>query len=378
MRLTTAVVALVTATANACLASQRDETAEVPAVRTYFYAGGQYADDGAGGEIFRDQMYVEKLVPAVHGIPMKQTPIVLIHGKAQTGTNFLNKPDGGRGWASQFLSQGYQVYIVDQTLRGRSAWLPGHNATQPSTYAAEIMEQRFTATWNATLWPQAQNHTQWPGSGKRGDPVFDAFYSSNVQFINNATYQQETMQAAGAAFLDTIGGPVILIGHSQGGILPLLLADARPELTQALVLLEPNGPPFRDAVFSTKPARAWGLTDVPLTYSPPVTDPSTDLVQEIQPARDANHVECVLQAQEPAPRRLTNLEYKPILLVTGEASYHAPYDYCVARYLRQAGCSQTQHLELGQVGIHGNGHMMFMEKNSDQIQAVIEEWVRST
>lgn len=256
--------------------------------------------------------------------------------------------------------------------------MPGYGATKPSTYSAEIIEQRFTAARNASLWPQAQNHTQWPGSGMRGDPVFDAFYSSNVQFINNATYQQKTVQDAGAALLDKIGEPVILMGHSQGGILPLLLADARPELTKGLILLEPTGPPFRDAVFGTKAARPYGLTDIPLTYSPPVTDPSVDLVQEVQPARGEDYVECVLQAEEPAPRRLVNLQDKPILLVTAEASYHAPYDYCTASFLRQAGCSQTEHLELGQAGIHGNGHMMFMEKNSNQIQAIIEEWVRST
>jgi hypothetical protein len=87
MRLTlTTAAALVAATANACLASQSNHTGEVPAVRTYFYAGGQYVSDGAGGEIFRDQMYVEKLVPAADGIAMKQTPIVFIHGQAQTGT----------------------------------------------------------------------------------------------------------------------------------------------------------------------------------------------------------------------------------------------------------------------------------------------------
>jgi hypothetical protein len=28
------------------------------------------------------------------------------------------------------------------------------------------------------------------------------------------------------------------------------------------------------------------------------------------------------------------------------------------------------------MGIHGNGHMMMLEKNSDQIADVIEKWVR--
>ncbi|KAF7556574.1 hypothetical protein G7Z17_g1329 [Cylindrodendrum hubeiense] len=346
---------------------------EASYVRSFFYAGGAYVDDGASGHIFRDQMYVEKLVPARGAT--KKTPIVFIHGQGQTGTNFLNKPDGSRGWASQFIEQGYEVYIVDQTLRGRSAWAPAYGATKPSTYSAEIIQQRFTAVKDYLLWTQASKHTQWPGTGVMGDDYFDAFYSSNIQFINNATYQQTTVQDAGAALLDKIGKPVVLVGHSQGGIMPILIADARPKLTKALILLEPTGPPFREAVFSTKAGRAYGLTDIPLTYSPAVTDPATDLVQASYAAKGDDYVECMLQAESPAPRKLVNLAKKPILLVTSEASYHAPYDYCTVRFLKQAGCSKTQHLELGEAGIHGNGHMFFMEQNSDKIQKVLQKWI---
>ncbi|EHK43946.1 hypothetical protein TRIATDRAFT_37577 [Trichoderma atroviride IMI 206040] len=346
---------------------------EVAAIRSFFYAGGGYADDGAGGHIFREQMYVERLQPA-KGVT-QPSPIVFIHGQAQTATNFLNKPDGSRGWASQFLDQGYEIYLVDQTLRARSPWQPAYMVAEPSTYSAEIIEQRFTAPQNYNLWPQAVLHTQWPGNGSMGDAIFDTFYSSNVQFINNAAYQQLTVQNAGAALLDRIGKPVILVGHSQGGLMPIIIADARPKFTKALILLEPTGPPFQEAIFSSTPARAWGLADIPLTYTPPVTVPAVDLVQKTYPAPDKNHTQCILQAPSPPPRKLTNLASKPILLVTSEASYHVPYDYCTVSYLKQAGCNQTVHLELPKAGIHGNGHMFFMEKNSDQIQQKIQSWI---
>jgi hypothetical protein len=61
-----------------------DVNSEVPAIRSFFYTGGQYVDDGEGGHVFRGQMYIEKLVPAKG--PIKETPIVMIHGVAQTGT----------------------------------------------------------------------------------------------------------------------------------------------------------------------------------------------------------------------------------------------------------------------------------------------------
>ena len=57
---------------------------EAPMVRSYLMVGGNYDDDGAGGHILRDQMYVEHLTPA-HGIRQPH-PIVMIHGGSQTGS----------------------------------------------------------------------------------------------------------------------------------------------------------------------------------------------------------------------------------------------------------------------------------------------------
>jgi hypothetical protein len=60
------------------------------------------------------------------------------------------------------MDRGYLVYIIDQTMRGRSAWAPAGGVAM-STYVAEIIEQRFTAIADYNLWPQAKLHTQWPG-----------------------------------------------------------------------------------------------------------------------------------------------------------------------------------------------------------------------
>lgn len=100
----------------------------------------------------------------------------------------------------------YTVYTIDQTFHGRSPWMPNNGTL--TTYSAQIIQQRFTAPQDFNLWPQAHLHTQWPGSGLMGDPVFDAYYVSNVQFISSATYQQSAVQAGGAALLDPISCPV--------------------------------------------------------------------------------------------------------------------------------------------------------------------------
>lgn len=161
------------------------------------------------------------------------------------------------------------------------------------------------------------------------------------------------MRAAGAALLDRVG-PAVVMTHSQGGPYGWSLADARPSLVRALVQIEPKGPPFREAVFSSDYTRPWGLTSIPLAYDPPAADGTgAPLDMMAVNSASANLTDCILQA-EPA-RQLPNLKSVPVLVETGEASYHAPYDHCTVSFLRQAGV-QVEHLELGRAGIHGNGH----------------------
>ena len=82
---------------------------------------------------------------------------------------------------------------------------------------------------------------------------------------------------------------------------------------------------------------------------------------------------CWLQA-EPA-RQLVNLRGIPMLIVTGEASYHAPYDHGTSAFLKQAGVAHT-FVRLADVGIRGNGHMMMLEKNNLEIAAFFTQWLQ--
>jgi len=182
------------------------------------------------------------------------------------------------------------------------------------------------------------------------------------------------MRAAGAALLDKIGCAIV-VAHSQAGTLAWILADARPGLVRALVQIEPKGPPFGDTVssLSTKITRPWALTTIPLTYSPPPLDMEKPLSTKITPSKSAEFLDCILQ-EEPA-RQLVNLKNIPILIETGEASYHAMFDHCTFEFLKQAGCEKVEHLKLADIGIHGNGHLQFLEKNSDEIVEVLEKWI---
>ncbi|KAI1462603.1 alpha/beta-hydrolase [Annulohypoxylon moriforme] len=341
--------------------------------REVFYVGGQYVTDANGNHSLQGQMYVERLIPEVDESLRKPFPVVFIHGASRSGMDWLTKPDGQPGWASFFLSQGFECYLVDQPYRGRSPWFPG-NGTMIA-YQAESIQTLFTACQTFGTWPQAKEHTQWPGPGTIGDPIFDQFYRSTLQILNDTEAQEIASQAACAALLDRIGKPVVLVGHSAGGSIPWLTADVRPNLVKMIVALEPTGPPFSKLGIMPGPGAQYGITVAPITYDPPVTDPATDFVKVNVDAPEPDLISCTLQAESPPPRQLVNLQDVRVLVLTTPASYHAQYDWGVARFLRQAGVKNLEYMRLAEKGIYGNGHMMMMEKNSDEVAAEIVRWI---
>jgi pimeloyl-ACP methyl ester carboxylesterase len=344
----------------------------------YVFAGGKYSTV-KDTQIMSGQIYAEFQIPA-HRTHLY--PIVFIHGGAQTGTNFTGTPDGREGWAQFFLRRGYAVYVVDQAGRGRSAY--ANSAYGPQTTSTlDFVQQRFTAIENYNRWPQAHLHTQWPGKGTPGDPIFDQFFASQVQAMASFPLQQEFTSAGILALLEKIG-PAILLTHSQSGATGWPVADAQPDRVKAIIAVEPSGPPFfnvdnvpapewfRDA---TDQQRPWGITAGPITYSPPAANTSDLAIVRQEQPDGPGLSRCWLQ-KSPA-RQLPNLQKMPILVITSESSYHRAYDHCTVKFLEQAGVHATW-IKLADAGIHGNGHMMMLEKNNAEIAALMSRWMDKT
>jgi pimeloyl-ACP methyl ester carboxylesterase len=369
--------------AAACLAAlpwslpRHAAAADAPLVLAksgYLFAGGRI-DSTLPGSPMVGQLYAEFQIPQKLLHPY---PIVMIHGGSQTGTNFTGTPDGREGWAQYFLRRGYAVYVVDQVARGRAGyWTQSFGPVSAPELDRTL--QRFAAPERYKLWPQAHLHTQWPGEAKAGDPVFDAFYATQFPSLTDFAKQQELNRDAGAALLDKIG-PAILLTHSQSGAMGWPIADKRPGLVKAIVAGEPSGPLVHDIDFKGAPdwfadaakTKMSGLGEVPLTFDPPLKDgEQLAFVRQDKPDRP-DLVRC--WSQQAQARKLANLAHIPLLIISSEASYHASYDHCTAAYLAQAGVKNT-FVHLADVGIHGNGHMMMLEKNSDAIAGVIEGWL---
>ena len=317
-----------------------------------FHVGGDYVrNDTIDGAIMQGQMYVEVFEPVT---VKKAYPVVLMHGDAQSGLNWMAKAGGGAGWVDHLLNEGYIVYVVDAPTRGRASYFIENQAQ--ALYSAENTSQYFAGAGNP-------NHTQFPGTAEIGDPPFDAFYAAQNTSFNDHPLMQKLVRNAGIKLLDIIG-PSILMTHSQSGPFGWLLADARPNLVKGIVALEPYGPTF------TERAAAYGITAIPLSYDRPVSEASEIEKEETNPVD--GKLNGYLQ-KEPA-RQLVNMKGIPILILTGSASYHMPYDYLISEFLRQSGVENT-HLCLGDEGIVGNGHMMMLEKNNQEIVSLINKWL---
>jgi hypothetical protein len=151
-------------------------------------------------------------------------------------------------------------------------------------------------------------------------------------------------------------------------------------LVKAILAVEPNGPPFYDLKLLGAPQwfqygaklRPWGLTAVPLHYSPAAATPDDLAIVEQEQSDGPQFPKCWMQ-KEPA-RQLPNLQKLPILLLTSESSFRAVDDHCTSKYLNQAGVHPTW-TKLEDIGIHGNGHMMMLEKNNQQIAEVMARWL---
>ncbi|WP_426954203.1 alpha/beta fold hydrolase [Muricoccus radiodurans] len=262
-------------------------------------------------------MYARFMVPA----PQRGTaPLMLWHGAYLTGVTWETTPDGREGWDAFFLRRGWATYVTDAVERGRSG-----AAMVPEIYAPplHLPMQNPWERFRIGDGPGSQARgTVLPGNQFPAEP--ENYLSFMRQVVPRYLDTDEDVLAAYVALLERVG-PSVVIAHSQGGAFAWQVAQRRPDLFRALVLVEPAG---TGAI-----AEAARLKDVPqlLVYGDYVdADPRWSVIRT-------------------SARRF-------------------------AAAIREAG-GRIEDVDLPSRGIHGNSHMLMMDRNSDVVAGLVQDWL---
>ena len=306
------------------------------------------------GTIAMGQMYVQYMIPAEKRYPY---PVIMVHGGGGQGTHMMGI--GGRpGWVHYFVQAGYSVYWLDRPSYGRSPYHP--DALGPSHLPNVPPYEGLVQT------PVVFNTAQWPGPGGMNDPLIDQFMACESGNVMDEAFHSDLVWRGGAELVDRIG-PCILLTHAFGGFFGWGVADRRPNLVKGIFCMEINGNPFAAQL-------RWGLTASPMTYDPPVTDPSQfQLVDHTLPPDSPRPIVPSYKLQAEPAHKWKNLRGIPIGWLTSEfGGGGSPITN--VEFLKQAGCS-AEMVRLRDYGIVGNGNLMLLEKNNHEVFAVVRDWL---
>ena len=170
-----------------------------------------------GGKSYqRGPMYVAWEAPSV---VTGSYPVVLVHGGAVQGTEWLDTPDGRPGWAQRLVDAGYAVFVVDRPTQGRAPLHPDIDGAIGPAFSYEEARTVF--------FPDAarEEHTQWPieAGDERALDAFVAAYGPLPADIEQ-WQRTDTARLAGPAGQDRPGDRL----HSLGVRLGRLAAGRRP------------------------------------------------------------------------------------------------------------------------------------------------------
>jgi pimeloyl-ACP methyl ester carboxylesterase len=278
------------------------------------------------GEFWAGQMYVQYIKLSN---PTAKYPLLLWHGGGLSGSCWETTPDDREGWQMFFLRAGYNVYISDAVERGRASW-----ARYPEIFTTEPVFRSYQHAWESfrigkTYCNDPFQRKPFPGSQY---PV-DSFETFMMYSIPRWSSNNDLTQKAYEKYVQKMG-PCILIAHSQGCSFAAETALHYPQLIKAVVFIEPSSMPD----YQTYDLKI--LQNIPQLYI------WGDFLDEYTIWN----------------KTVPNTE-----------SYYK----AVKKYYQELKkvCKRAEWLELPEIGIRGNTHMMMHDKNSSQVAVLILDWL---
>ena len=346
--------ALATATASAVHAVPSKEE-NVIALRTMgSFAFGGTIDRYPDGTTFHgDHGYAQYYV-AAHS---RTLPIVMWHGIGQSGKTYESTPDGREGFQALLPRRDWSVYLVDQPRRGRAGYTNAKNSGPeiPTTASEAGVWNAFrNGLWVAPGKPTIYADSQFPGSGA----AVDQFFRQQTPGTGDEPSTSEFrlfMGKTGAALFDRLGDG-ILITHSNSGQYGWEIAMATQKV-RAIVAYEPGACAF------------------------PNEEPPADVPAKTEAVAARMYPRMVPMARWQA---LTKI---PIMIVFGDHISDEPSEifnvdvWRIARerarqFVKQINAhgGDATLIELPKLGIHGNTHAAFADKNNVEILNLMTKW----
>jgi pimeloyl-ACP methyl ester carboxylesterase len=295
----------------------------MPTREIVFTPGAPAIKVDPNGEFETGQMYVQFVKLAQ---PKARFPLLMWHGGGLSGVTWETKPDGKPGWQQWFLSAGHDVYVSDAVERGRAGW-----SRYPEIYKSEPFFRAKKEGWDLFRIGPGDGWSRNAAERKAHDgqqfPT-EAYDQFAKQGVPRWSTNDPATQAAYDALVKKVC-PCVIMVHSQGGNFGYTAALNNPDMVKALIVVEPSGSPAPDKTDFSK------LKNVPhLVVFGDYID------------------------KQPLWGRLLGNQQK---YFEGLKAAGVPADW----------------FDLPKMGVKGNSHMLMMDRNSDQVAGLINDWLIS-
>lgn len=271
-------------------------------------------------------------------------PLVFLHGFGQHTRTWDTTPDGRDGFRNIFLGDGYPVYLVNQPRRADAG-----RATVSHTINATPDEQFWFGQFRMGLWPKFYEGSAFPQDEASLDQFFRQITPDTAPF--DLAVNAKAIEAA----FDKMGTGVF-VTHSQGCSVGWEVGMHSDKI-KALVAYEPGmGFPFPEGEAPQEIANS-GFFGANKPY----------LVSQEDFAQLTRYP-IVIYYGDFIPKEATDNPYQDFWHAAVQMA-HAFAD-CINRHGGDA-----QVVELPDLGIKGNSHFLFAEKNNEQVAQVLQDWL---
>lgn len=276
----------------------------------------------------------------LYQIPEKETglPMVFLHGYGQSRMGWMTTPDGREGWSTSFLRKGHSVFLVDQPRRGEAGSTAAMTNDSIDTWSAESKEYMpgdqawYTHFRIGRTAPERYDGSQFPEGEEAQNQFFRQMTPNTGSFdmAVNVAAMDEVMKDVKAK----TGKKSVYVTHSQGGRVGW---DVDTENVAAIVAIEPGGTPE----IGSEQYKKFLDAKIPMViYFGDYIDNGPEDIQSTAFWKNVRDAAIAFAEQ-----------------------YNADGGNCTVIYLPD-------------IGITGNSHFMFQEKNSEEIAQHVENWIK--